>query len=404
MLLIQRAHAGRRLESGAWSSTSVRRLEDPGPADRSQARFIADLTARLRGGRIRPSSGGGGSNRRVGTSRRCLVFTATDLTGVGSIEPILHRPDYFRARQPLLATDRVNYLGEPIAAVVAATRREAEDGVDAVFVDLELQEPVVHSTGALSDSSRIVHPGAESNVVVSGTIDTGNVDVLSASAVERVELDLTCHRQSASPIETRGAVARYDLETEKVTLYASTQMPHVLRTAICDLLTMPEADLRVVAPAVGGAFGQKMCLPAEYAVIVWLSRHLRRSLAWIEDRRENFTSSFHSRDHRYWIQGSFDGDGRLVALEGDLVANVGAYSCYPVTWGVEPLMAMAELPAHTTSSHPGCAPGGFPPTPVQCRPTAESHGPYHDPGDGADDGHGCTSALDWTLLRSDAET
>ena len=227
---------------------------------------------------------------------------------------------------------------------MAATRREAEDGVDAVFVDLELQEPVVHSTGALSDSSRIVHPGAESNVVVSGTIDTGNVDVLSASAVERVELDLTCHRQSASPIETRGAVARYDLETEKVTLYASTQMPHVLRTAICDLLTMPEADLRVVAPAVGGAFGQKMCLPAEYAVIVWLSRHLRRSLAWIEDRRENFTSSFHSRDHRYWIQGSFDGDGRLVALEGDLVANVGAYSCYPVTWGVEPLMAMAELP------------------------------------------------------------
>ena len=87
-----------------------------------------------------------------------------------------------------------------------------------------------------------------------------------------------------------------------------------------------------------------MCLPAEYAVIVWLSRHLRRSVAWIEDRRENFMSSFHSRDHRYWIQGGFDGDARLVALEGDLVANVGAYSCYPVTWGVEPLMAMAELP------------------------------------------------------------
>ena len=155
-------------------------------------------------------------------------------------------------------------------------------------------------------------------------------------------------------------MARYDLETEKVTLYASTQMPHVLRTAICDLLTMPEADLRVVAPAVGGAFGQKMCLPAEYAVIVWLSRHLRRSLAWIEDRRENFTSSFHSRDHRYWIQGSFDGDGRLVALEGDLVANVGAYSCYPVTWGVEPLMAMAELPGpYDFQSYRVRARGGF---------------------------------------------
>ncbi|MET0565208.1 MAG: xanthine dehydrogenase family protein molybdopterin-binding subunit [Acidimicrobiia bacterium] len=322
---------------------SIRRLEDPDLLT-GRKRFIADLAAGCDAVAFVRSPVA--AARIVGMERPngASVFTANDLSGVGSIEPILYRPDYFRARQPLLALDRVNYLGEPIAAVIAPTRREAEDVADAVFVDLELVEPVVHSSGALTDHSPIVHQGAESNVVVSGVIDTGNVDVVSVSAVEQVELDLTCHRQSASPIETRGAVARYDMEAAKVTLYASTQMPHVLRTAICDLLNMQEADLRVVAPAVGGAFGQKMCLPAEYAVIVWLSRHLRRSLAWIEDRRENFTSSFHSRDHRYWIRGSFDGDARLVALEGDLVANVGAYSCYPVTWGVEPLMAMAELP------------------------------------------------------------
>ncbi len=323
--------------------TSIRRLEDPDLLT-GRKRFIADLAAGCEAVAFVRSPVAAARIVGMEHPNGASVFTSNDLTGVGSIEPILHRPDYFRARQPLLAVDRVNYLGEPIAAVVAPTRREAEDVADAVFVDLELEEPVVHSSGALADDSPIVHQGAESNVVVSGVIDTGNVDVLSASAVEQVELDLTCHRQSATPIETRGAVARYDMEAEKVTLYASTQMPHVLRTAICDLLNMQEADLRVVAPAVGGAFGQKMCLPAEYAVIVWLSRHLRRSLAWIEDRRENFTSSFHSRDHRYWIQGSFDGDARLVALDGDLVANVGAYSCYPVTWGVEPLMAMAELP------------------------------------------------------------
>ena len=323
--------------------TPIRRREDPELLT-GRKRFIADLTAGCQSVAFVRSPMAAAQIVGIELPEGTSVFTAADLTGVGSIEPILHRPDYFRAPQPVLAVDRVIYLGEPIAAVVADTRREAEDLADAVYVDLERHDPVVTAKAALADNSRIVHPGAESNVVVSGVIDTGDIDATSESAVERIELELTCRRQSAAPIETRGAVARYDEESEKVTLHASTQMPHVLRTAICDLLGMQEADLRVIAPAVGGAFGQKMCLPAEYAVLVWLARHLRRSLAWIEDRRENFTSSFHSRDHHYRIWGSFDADARLVAIEGDLVANVGAYSCYPVTWGVEPLMAMAELP------------------------------------------------------------
>ncbi len=321
--------------------TPIRRREDPDLLT-GRKRFIADLTVGCQSVAFVRSPMA--AARIIGMERPegASVFAAADLTGVGAIEPVLHRPDYFRASQPLLAVDRVNYLGEPIAAVVADTRREAEDVAGAVYVEFEPQEPVVTTESALADNSRIIHPGAESNVVVSGALDTGDLD--SNTALEHIELEVTCRRQSAAPIEARGAVARYDDETGKVTLYASTQMPHVLRTAICDLLGMQEADLRVIAPAVGGAFGQKMCLPAEYAVLVWLARHLRTSLAWIEDRRENFTSSFHSRDHHYRIRGSFDADARLVSLEGDLVANVGAYSCYPVTWGVEPLMAMAELP------------------------------------------------------------
>jgi len=323
--------------------TPIRRREDPDLLT-GRKRFIADLTAGC--GAVAFVRSPMAAARIVGIERPegSSVFIAEDLIGVGSIEPILHRPDYFRAPQPVLAVDRVTYLGEPIAVVVAATRREAEDLAEAVYVDLDPQEPVVTSAAALADTSRIVHPGAGSNVVVSGVIDTGDVDAISKSAVEHIELELASARQSAAPIETRGAVARVDEESGKTTLYASTQMPHVLRTAICDLLRIPEADLRVIAPAVGGAFGQKMCLPAEYAVLVWLARHLRRSVAWVEDRRENFTSSFHSRDHQYRIRGSFDAEARLLALEGDLVANVGAYSCYPVTWGVEPLMAMSELP------------------------------------------------------------
>jgi len=121
-------------------------------------------------------------------------------------------------------------------------------------------------------------------------------------------------------------------------------MPHLLRTAIADLLGMPESDLRAIAPDVGGGFGQKMSLTPEYVVLVWLARHLKSSVAWTEDRRENLMAGFHSRDQVIALEGAFDKEARLTGLSADIIANVGAYSCFPTTCGVEPLMAMAELP------------------------------------------------------------
>jgi aerobic carbon-monoxide dehydrogenase large subunit len=110
------------------------------------------------------------------------------------------------------------------------------------------------------------------------------------------------------------------------------------------VLGIPEADLRVVAPDVGGGFGQKMSLFPEYVVLVWLARHLKRDLAWIEDRRENLIAATHSRDQAFTITGAFSSDGKLLGVDADMRSNVGAFSCYPVTCGVEPLMALAELP------------------------------------------------------------
>ena len=173
--------------------------------------------------------------------------------------------------------------------------------------------------------------------------DTGAAAAF-ARAAEVVEIELRSRRQSALPLEARGAHAAFDAATGRVTLTASVQMPHMLRTGLADVLGIAEADLRVVAPDVGGAFGQKMALVPEYVVAVWAARHLRRAVAWIEDRSENLTASFHSRDHRYLVRGAFDAEARLLAVDADLRCNVGAYSCYPVTCGVEPLMAMAELP------------------------------------------------------------
>ena len=174
--------------------------------------------------------------------------------------------------------------------------------------------------------------------------ETERVDEVFAGVPVVVELDLRSRRQNALPLEARGSVASYDRRSGRIKLIASVQSSHVLRTVLADMLGMPESDLRVVAPDVGGAFGQKFCLAPEDVVTTWAARRLRTKVAWVEDRRENLMSSFHSRDHHYRVRGAFDANARLLAVDADLVCNIGAYSCYPVTCGVEPLMALAELP------------------------------------------------------------
>ncbi len=320
---------------------SIRRREDPALLS-GRSRFTADLTGDALCVAFARSPLARGVILGVEAPHGARVFTADDLVDIEPIQPILNRPDYIRIPQPLLARGRVNYVGEPVAAVVAGSRPEAEDLAEQVFVDLEYEEPSLGLDAATSGIQ--THPGTRSNVVVEGTMQKGDVDSAFSRAAEVVEFRVRSHRQNAMPLEARGAVARWDPSDGRITLYASTQMPHVLRTAIADLIHMPESDLRVVAPAVGGGFGQKMALPSEYVTVVWLARHLGASVSWIEDRRENFISSFHSRDQEYSIRAAFDGDARLTALDGQLAADVGAYSCYPVTWGVEPLMAMGELP------------------------------------------------------------
>lgn len=321
----------------------IRRREDPALIT-GRSRFIADLTEDCEAVAFVRSPVAAGRIRGIEMPLGARVFTAAQLGDVGSVLPLLHRPDYVPVAQPLLAAERVRYVGEPVAIVAAASRHAAEDLAERVYVDIDPLDGVASARSALDDDAPLVHDGTESNVVVSGMIDTGDVDQVFQSAIEVVEIEVGSGRQSAMPLEARGAVALVDPVSDRTTLYASTQMPHVLRTIVADLLHMPESGLRVIAPSVGGAFGQKMALPTEYALVVWLARHLGRSVAWIEDRRENFTSSFHARDHQYRLRAAFNADARLLSLDADLVADVGAYSCYPVTWGVEPLMAAGELP------------------------------------------------------------
>ena len=185
-------------------------------------------------------------------------------------------------------------------------------------------------------------PAAPGNVIVEGRVKTPGFD--ATASARRVKIALRSRRQNASPMEPRAAHAAYDPADDRITLTCATQMPHLVRTAIADVLGIAESSLRVIAPDVGGGFGQKMSLGPEFVLVAWLARRLRASVAWSEDRRENLVACYHSRDQHVVLEGRFDDEARLVALEADIVANIGAYSCYPTTCGVEPLMAMAEFP------------------------------------------------------------
>jgi aerobic carbon-monoxide dehydrogenase large subunit len=325
-----------------WVGRSIRRLEDPALV-RGRGRFTADLAAALSVRFIR-SAVASGRIMRVSAPDGANIVRAEDLKGVRPIRPMLHKFNYQPIEQPMLAQSVVRFVGEPIAAVFAATCAEAEDVADRVDVEIAELPSVVDARAALGPDAPLVHSQNMTNVVVESRFSTPNFAQVIARAHQRVRINVRSNRQNATPLEARAAHAAFDPASGRVTLTCATQMPHLLRTAIADVLGFAESDLRVVAPDVGGGFGQKMSLPAEYAVLVWLARHLRDTFAWSEDRRENLIAAFHSRDQHVELEGAFDARGKLLALAADIIANTGAYSCFPTTCAVEPLMAMAELP------------------------------------------------------------
>ena len=333
---------GTRGSGMTWVGRAIRRLEDPALIT-GQGRFTADLPAKRWVRFVRsPVAAGKLANVHVPTG--AMVITAADLDGVKKNRPMLHKFSYKPVGQAPLADGVVRFTGELVAAVVAPTAAEAEDIAERVEISIDETAAVSDARAALKPGAPQIHPEAPGNVILEGRVKTPDFDAAWGAADKIVTMEARSRRQNATPMEARGAHAAYDLATGRVTLTCTTQMPHLTRTAISDVLRFPESDLRVIAPDVGGGFGQKMSLAGEYVVLVWLARKLKSSVSWIEDRRENLIAGFHSRDQYITLEGAFDKTGRLLALKADIVANIGAYSCFPTTCGVEPLMAMAEMP------------------------------------------------------------
>jgi aerobic carbon-monoxide dehydrogenase large subunit len=335
-----------------WVGRAIRRLEDPALVA-GRGRFTADLAATHYVRFVR-SPVAAGKIARIAAPEDATVVTAADLKGVKAILPMLHKFNYKPVSQKVLADGQVRFVGEPVAAVVAASAAAAEDIAEQVELEIGETTPVIDARAALVAGAPQIHTEAPGNVILEGNFKSADFDAAWKGAAKIVKLEARSRRQNATPMEARGGHAAYDASSGRVTLTCATQMPHLMRTAIADVLGMPESDLRVVAPDVGGGFGQKMSLAPEYVVLVWLARKHKSSFAWSEDRRENLIAGFHSRDQYVTLEGAFDKDARLIALRADVIANIGAYSCFPTTCGVEPLMAMAEIPGPYQVRHYEC--------------------------------------------------
>jgi carbon-monoxide dehydrogenase large subunit len=271
------------------------------------------------------------------------AFTSTDLGSPG-LTAVLNRPEFVRTTMPLLADGEVRFVGEPLVAVVADDAYAAEDGADAVALQLTERTAVMTIVDSLAGAGP-VHPGAPDGRFIELTMfDDPDVATALADAALVVEKEISSARLCASPMEARTALAEWNDRDGQLVLHLSTQIPHQVRSAVAEVMGIAERSVRVIAPDVGGGFGLKCVVGREELVAAILARRLHRPIRWVEDRRDSLTASFHGHEETFHVRAGFDADGRLLALDADVSCDVGAYSAYPFTCGVEPLMAAADLP------------------------------------------------------------
>jgi CO/xanthine dehydrogenase Mo-binding subunit len=313
---------------------AVRRREDPRLVT-GRGEFVDDLRVAdcLHAAMLR-SPHAHARIRAIDVSAACRapgvggVFTAADLGPAGEPMPIYapHPALPVPCRIRPLATDRVRFVGEAVAAVIADSAYHASDALDLIRVDYEPLPPVVDVEAALAPGAPRIHDQLVTNVAAAWRQRVGDVDAaLGGPGVVVVRTRIRLARGGAHPLEPRGLVVRWD--DDRLTVWGAVQMVHRHRAVFAEQLGMPEDRVRVVAPAdVGGGFGVKGLYYPEYIVIAALSRSLRRPIKWIETRREHTMVAGVERDQIHDVAIAATRDGTLVALRDDFVHDLGAYT------------------------------------------------------------------------------
>ena len=276
------------------------------------------------------------------------VFTGEDLAG--SMRPL--RADLDRVKNPTykpcdwlpLTRDKARYVGEAVAAVVATNRYVAEDAVDLIEVDWEPLPVIADPEKAATEKTALVHEEWGDNVLCSTDFATGDVEGAFRSAHRVVKQRFRTNRHHALPLEPRGCVAALEPATGNLTLWTSSQMPHMVRTKLAEHLQYPENRIRVIAPDVGGGFGLKCHFFPEEALTAFAAVRLQRPVRWLEDRRESFLTSFHAKDEVVEGEMAVAADGEILGARLDAIADIGAYSAFPWTSAFEVLHTVQMFP------------------------------------------------------------
>ncbi|MED4204829.1 xanthine dehydrogenase family protein molybdopterin-binding subunit [Neobacillus mesonae] len=223
-----------------------------------------------------------------------------------------------------LAVDKVNYAGEAVAMVIAKSRYAARDALDLIEVEYEELPAVVHQEAALAESAPIIYEDVPKNIAF--TWKAGEVpEEVFANAEVVVNQRLVEQRVIANPMETRGAVAQYNPGSGDLTIWCTTQNPHIHRMTYADALGVPETKLRIIAPDMGGGFGAKIAVYTEEAVVALAAMELKQPVKWIEDRQEHFLATSHARDQVITTELAGTKDGKILAVRAKNIANLGAY-------------------------------------------------------------------------------
>jgi carbon-monoxide dehydrogenase large subunit len=288
------------------------------------AAFVRSPYAHARIGRIE-------THAAAGAPGVVQVITGKDVAALCKpyVGVLAHIRGMRSAPQYPLALDRACWQGEPVVIVVAETRSQAEDAIPLVEVEWEELPTVTDAAEALDPSTPLIHPDLGSNVCFERTVDSGNVEETLAQADEVVEAVFVTGRHTAVTLEPRAILASFDPSEHQLTVWHSTQVPYMMQWILAHHFGIPEPQVRVIAPDVGGGFGLKIHTYGDEVATVAASILLGRPVKFVADRLESFMSDFHARGHRVKARMAFNRTGDIVAFDVDDLYGIGPYSGYP---------------------------------------------------------------------------
>ncbi|HTV35219.1 MAG TPA: xanthine dehydrogenase family protein, partial [Xanthobacteraceae bacterium] len=272
-----------------------------------------------------------------------LVYHAGDLTGVGRMRSTAKMPGFKPSDWPILAAGKVRHVGEPVVMVLAASAAEAEDLAALVQVDFEPLPPVVTMAEALKKAPPFVHDEWGDNILVETKIEAGDLAAAKAAAAHVIERSFRMNRMHPLPLEGRASVAAYDGRLDELVVYVAHQLPVPLQIGLAQVLGISQRRLRVVVPDVGASFGLKTYVESETVCVAWAALRLRRPVRWIQDRRESLVCDATCRDYQCKITGYADANGRVLALDCEVLVDSGAYSPWPWPAGIEGGLALGNM-------------------------------------------------------------